>query len=298
MLDILARRDLAAGLVAGAVALAGGVAIARRRRPVARPVPLGGLLVVAAFLIGLALARRVPAGLVAGPSILVLAGVPVLLGSRGGRIVAIPLVLAGAASIALWGGLPSRTWLRVVALVAVPAVAWLLRDFELHPGRRGIGLLLLTVSAAGLFGTLPNTEQALVLLGVTVPIAFLGWPRPLATLGPGWAPAVAAIYVWTVAFGGSPRAGSVIGGLGCLGLLAAEPLGRALRGSEHGPLDRLPRRWWAGPGVAVVHGALVLVNSRVAGLRRSGVEAGLITVGTLLAVVLVCWALSRERTRP
>jgi hypothetical protein len=284
-----------AGLIAGAAAVAGALLLVRRRRS-NRPMPLGGLLVALAFLLGLAVVRRAPSGLAIGVALLVIAGLPAVLESRSGPLIGLFLSAAGSGSIAFWGALPDRAWLRITVLLSVPAAAWLLRDFELGPGRAGIGLVLLPVSAAGVFAGVPNTEQALLLLGVTAPLALVGWPRPLATLGPGWAPAVAGVYVWVVAVGGSLRAGAVIGGLGCLGLLAAEPLARAISAGK----SRLPFAWPSGlaaAAVGLIHGVLVLVCSRMAGVRRSAWVAGLIAGGTLAAATLALAALGRLRRR-
>jgi hypothetical protein len=78
--------------------------------------------------------------------------------------------------------------------------------------------------------------------------------------------------VWTVATGGAGRPGSVVGGLACLGLLAAEPLARLLDPRHRSPLDRLGRRWlpWS---ALVAHLLLVAIASRIVGRAETVAQA-------------------------
>src|SRR5690606_32918712 len=89
----------------------------------------------------------------------------------------------------------------------------------------GVGPVLVAVTVAGVYLTVPDTEMATVLLGAALPAAALGWPFAWGRLGGGGALATVAVVAWTVALDGRGRLGSVVGGVACLGLLAQ--IGRA-----------------------------------------------------------------------
>ena len=115
---------------------------------------------------------------------------------------------------------------RLTLALATVAIGVAIRDFDAMRGAPGAAWLLLTVSAAGIYLAVPDTELARVLLGVSIPFALLSIPKPLCRVGPAGSAAVAGLFVWVVVVGGRGRPGSVVGGLACLGILLAEPLGR------------------------------------------------------------------------
>jgi hypothetical protein len=178
------------------------------------------------------------------------------------------LGLTGAA-----GGGPAQPALGWPGLaLATAAVAAALAAFDRRWGRLGLLPLLLALSAAGIWATVPDTEAALVLLGAALAMALLGRPGPLAGRRPGLASfgvagslAVAAVLVWVVATGGAGRPGSVVGGLACLGLLAVEPAARGLDPRRRSPLDPLERRPGLAWAAAAAQLVLVAVASRVVG---------------------------------
>jgi hypothetical protein len=237
------------------------------------------------------------AGLVMG----VLALVVGLLAALPGRGRASPVPVAGllfvvalAAGVQLTIGLPGEPVPGPLLglLIVVPAVgtAALLADFDVRWRHRGLGPVLLTVSLLGVYATVPDTEMALVAVGVALPLSLLGWPWPLAAWGRAGALAVAGSLLWVVASGGVGRGSAVIGGIACLGLLAVEPIARRLHPHRRSVLSRLPDGPLGAPVVAAVQLPLVYVASRVAGTRSSVAAAaaiamagGAVAVGLALA---------------
>jgi hypothetical protein len=196
--------------------------------------------------------------------------------------------------VAYRGGLVDEAWIRGGVAAAIPVAALLVADFDSRHGRRGLAPGLLAISAAGVYLTVPDTEQAMVLLGAAVPVAVLAWPWAGARLGRAGAYASAGLFLWTVAAGGFARPSSIVGGAASLALLVAEPLGRMLSARQFGAIDGLPNRWWVTPIVAVVQAGLVLVAARVAGLRDSLAAAVLLAGGMLIVVAVVGAGLSGD----
>ena len=219
------------------------------------------------------------------------------------------LALAAAAAAGFAVVAPPRPGLGWPALgVATAAVAAALAAFDRRWRGLGLAPVLLAVTAAGIWATVPDVEAALVLLGAALPMTVLGWPlflarrapaRPPPALGVAGSLAVAGVLVWAVASGGSGRPGSVVGGLACLGLLAVEPAVRGLDPRRRSPLDLLEGR----PGLAwaalAAQLALVAVAARVVGrperaataLALAALELGL----ALAAGVAVARRPSRSR---
>ena len=82
--------------------------------------------------------------------------------------------------------------------------------------------------------------------------------------------------------------------LGSLGLLLAEPVGRGIGrpgerpGARPSPIDHLPNTWVAPLWIGIAQLCIVVVTSRVAGLRDKVAPAVLIAVGLLTTVAIVC----------
>lgn len=300
--DLVADGGFRAGLVCGLVAgvgLAAGSPFGRWVRG------LSGLAVTGAAVIGLAVRSELPAGLVAG--LVVLATTGWLTAGRRAptrAVASLPGALMVARSVDLDGG---PGWVRPAVVLIVAAGGALVAGFdrvsgerragsavapsagfedgELDPPEKGsaagrmarrVGLspVLLVVSAAGAYATTPETEHVVVLLGAALPVAVLAWWRPPLTLGRVGSLLVVALMAWVVAVDGAARPGAVVGGLACLGLLVILPA-----------LPAAPRAAPWPPGlVAVLHAGLVVVCSRVAGLRTSAADA--------LAISALAWALA------
>jgi hypothetical protein len=248
----LGNAELAAGLRFGLAASAIGL-VAALARPAARPLPISGLLFMAAFVAGLAAT--------AGP-----------------------------------GPAPDRWRQALVVSLLVPC-GWLMADFDARWRGRGLGPVLLAISVTGVYATVPDTEQALVALGAALPLALLGWPWPLTSLGPVGAYLATGVLLWVAATGGAPRGSAMVGGAACLGLLVVEPLARMLDPARQSVLEHLPE---GGVGVALAclpHLALVAVAARVAGLQPTAARAAAVVLAELVAAVLLALGVTRAARR-
>jgi hypothetical protein len=203
-------------------------------------------------------------------------------------VVGLALAAAGAAAIAA-SEVPTGLALRPPWMVGLAGVAGLLlADFDRRWRRQGLAVPLLLVTAAGIYLTVPDVEAAVVVLGASLPPVLLGWPVPFwrahppPSLGLPGALATAGLLVWTVASGGAARPGSVVGGLGCFGVLAVEPLARLLDHRRRGPLAGERAAWTA----LAAQLLLVGVAARVVG--RADTVAGALPPAVLaLAGALV-----------
>jgi hypothetical protein len=211
------------------------------------------------------------------------------------------LALTGAAVVALAvgdGGVTARLAAGRLAgtVVAAAAAGVLLASFDRRRWSDGLALPLLAVSAAGIWATVPDVEAAVVVMGVCLPFAGLGWPLLRSgppSLGLAGALATAGLMAWTVVTGGAGRPGSIAGGFACLGMLVAEPLSRLL--------DRRPRPADRPGGLAAqavpllaAHLVLVAVAARVVGRPASLRAAVPLALLELAAGVAVAGYLRRR----
>ena len=163
----------------------------------------------------------------------------------------------------------------VVAAFAAPAIA---RGDSTWEGS-ALGPVAVALAAFGVYACVPDTEQAIPVMAGSVGLAGVAVLVPRAGLGPFGSGAVTALLCWTVAVGGMARSGAIVGGIGCV-VAAATTLGYPITtGGRAGRRMALPRF------VAAV--VTVLLVSRVAGLRESGLEAAAIAVPVLLGHLLV-----------
>jgi len=188
-------------------------------------------------------------------------------GSSGARFAfGVPGALVLAASLPHGFGFDLR--------VAVVVAAAVLGPFAVVGARRDPRLVavLFAIAGVGIYACVPDTEHAKALLGALLAAALVAVDRRLpATLGVG---ALTGLVVWTVAFDGHGRPGSVVGGLACLGVIVLLPLaGWGWRG--RGPA-----------GVAIgVQVVVVAYESRVAGFEQTAAMAGLLA----LPVLVLAW---------
>ena len=175
-----------------------------------------------------------------------------------------------------------------VGAVVVVAAAPLIAFFDDNDTERSWGPGLWLVTAAGVFAAVPDTEEALVLLGVSIPVALLGWPLRLVRIGPGAYPLV-AVFVWVAAWGGRGRPASIVAVTACLGVLLIEPIigrtkwarGRHLPSGVAGVLS-----------VGATHAGVVLIASQWAARQTSVAMAALVgalalLVGTAALILLL-----------
>lgn len=282
VLETFTQASFRNGLAIGALALLAGVVVAalwRRRR--GRPCPVAGLLIAAAGGAALLQSQRPMLGLVPGLVALAVAGVVVDAVPRLRSLLPV-LALPGAWLVAT-GVEVSQAWAPLAVGVAVAGGGALVADFDGRWSVRPLGPALMVVSLAGVFLTVPETREALPVLGAALPLAVLGWPASLASLGAGGSLSSTALLAWTVAQGGTFRDTALVGGLACLGMLVAEPLGRLV--GPHRRRHRLPRPSWVLAAVLVAHAVVVLVAARVAGLGDD-----LVTAVAVAALVLAAGA--------
>ena len=286
------QRHLQVATAAGAAAT--GVLVGLRRRwPRLRPVAAGPILVLSAAA-ELLHTGDAPRSLLLAVAVLAVGGGAgqLLLGRRLRTawprwLVAGAAVVPGSALLAYGPGMdvPGPSWVRVTLVVATPAATAAFWSFERRWVR--LALPLLSVSAAGIYATTPDTEQILIVLGAVLGVTVAGWWAGLG-VGTVAAPAVTGLVTWTVAVDGRGRHSAIVGGLGCLGLLVAEPLAASLRRQNRAHPRPGPLRAVVG-GVAI-QVAVVLVASRVAGLRPATGEAVVIVVVLLVGVGFVLLA--------
>jgi hypothetical protein len=293
---VLGSPEFAVGWWFGLAALVGGLAAvaATRTRPPAT-LAIAGLLFAAGVAAALGRALGLPAGLAIGLVVLVGAGAAGRL--PAGRLLAPLAAVPGAWLVVSASGLPLGPRMRALLGLAVVAGGWLLVDFDATWRSRGLGPVLLAISAAGVYTTVPDTEQALVALGVALPLALLAWPWPLAALGRPGAYAAAGALLWVVGAGGAARESSVVGGIACLGLLVVEPAARRVHPACASVLDWLPEGPWGAAAAGVLHLGLVYLAARVAGLRPGLGQAVAIVLAELVTAVILALAAATARRR-
>lgn len=212
------RTGLVFGLVAAAVVAVAGM--------VARPVrPWAGVAFGVAALGALAEGLdgdRVPVtgGLVAGLALLAAGG---MLAGGGHPAVRLAAAVPGAVVVARSTDLHDPGWAMPTIVVATVVGGALVAECDRSLGRRGLTPVLLAVTVLGVYVTTPDTEHARVLVGVALPVALLGWPWPLASLGQAGSLVATALVCWTAVVDGLARPGAVAGGIACLGILVIEP---------------------------------------------------------------------------
>lgn len=275
--DILLHPFVVRGVIAGLVVLVLGiaVAIARGEDGVQR---FGGLLVAGAVTVVLYASEMLGLSQIVGVTLLAIAGLL-------GRSVAIRVLVAipGAFFVIRPDVASASSWLPWFAMVAIILSAPLVASFDDRYRETGLSLPFLGIATLGVFLTVPDTEGAMVLLGVSGIAGFLGWPKPFMTLGASGSYAVVGVYTFVAADGASPRPASIIGAMAALGLLLIVPIVIRLRstGWAH-DLDRIDALF-----PLITQLLLVLLISRTAGriVRVEGAAA--LTIALLAAVTAI-----------
>ena len=292
-LDALATIEFGAGLQAGLLTLVVGVVAGVVWRLVrGTPLPAAGLLLAGGAVWGLNEAVSLPPGLFQG--LVALAGAGLVAGTLPkSRTAGLLLAIPGAWALTSQGDLFEAEWIRWLVIAGTVVGGTLVADFDRRWRDAGFSPVLIAVSVVGVYVTVPDTEQALVLLGVSLPLMLLGWPSALAGLGSAGSYAAVGLLAWTAAAGGSARPSSIVGGVACLGLLAVEPLARAATPAASRVLDAAAGQWWGAVVVGVSHLVLVFVASRVAGLQPGAGEAAVIVSVELCLAVAATMTLGR-----
>lgn len=276
---------LSIGLQTGVVGLVAGLVLARPGRDRGRStMPIGGLVLAGSALVALLRSDLAGLRLIVGIGAL---GVLGLVGGRLGRWW--PAVALPAVAVAWWL-IPSLSrsgrWIEPVAVATAVGGGALVAAFDRRWGASGLTIVLFPISLFGVYITVPETGSAIVALGAVLPLVFLGWPVPAVSFGFGGALAASGLLTWIATTGGTSRPASILGGLACLGLLVLDPVARALAGGRS-LIDRIHCRWLSTSLAACAHFAIVLVASRVAGLRAEAVDAAAIVAVTACVSITV-----------
>jgi hypothetical protein len=287
--------ELRTGVATGAALTALGLAVGLLTRDRGhRALPVGGLLIAAGFVVGARHSAHLPDGIAVGLALLAAGGLVTGIFARRrewlgvfGIALAAPgaIVLATHLQVAAKHAPPRPSWIAVLVVVSVAIGGPLVANFDRRFGARGWPLVLYAVTAVGVYATVPDTERALVLLGVSVPLLLLGWPAALVSLGSSGSYAAVGVLVWVAATDGRGRETAIIGAIACLGLLVIEPAARLLRGRRATVLAALPTSIWTVLPVAGAHLVIVYVASRVAGLRHAiGAAATIVVIESVIVV--------------
>jgi hypothetical protein len=274
--------ELISGLATGALALLAATVQSRRH---AHHVPVAGLVMTAAALVAVSRTWSVVPGASVG-----LGGVALTLAWLDRRRPRCgPSFTAGAVLIAPFAAVlavdASPTgWVRGLVGAAIVLGATAASQTEAAWGDAGLPPVLYAITAAGVFAAVPDTEQAAVLLGASVPLALAGWPLAHVRLGPAGAGAAVALLVWVAAVGGRGREPSIVGAVACLGLLVTLPAGR-WRARRIGLVGAVGRSEYVAIPVVGAHLAIVAVASRVAGISSDLDVAATVAAATALAAL-------------
>lgn len=303
-LDAFTSKEFLAGFAFGLIALAlGALVVYVWHQWRNTPAPIVGVLLTVTAIAALQTTRDLSSNLWVGIILLTLGGA---LYPWATRVPLLPVALA----------IPGAWWVtRIVELSGVAWVSWLLfawivvgaplvTSFDRHFVDRGYGPILLVISIAGMFTTLPDTEEILVLFGVALPLALLAWPKVAGSLGAVGVYPAFGLLAWVITTGGRGRESAVVGATASLALLVLEPLIRWWRSRTF--LDRIPNKWWWVPMTAGLQLVIVLLATRVAGLidasQRAAITAGLVLFGATAVLAIVghrapVWRSKRRATR-
>jgi hypothetical protein len=272
------------GGIAVGMALLGALVWRRFRKERA---PFVGLAGGGAILLAMPVVRPVNGTLLGGLGLLALAGV-IFPWTRRNPFLPVMAALPGAWLVAT-SGLPGPGWVPVmvfgVAAICGPVISWFDDAAEVSP----LPVLLFAISAAGVYVTVPDTEEALVMLGALAAPTLLAWPLRMARLGAVGGHVIVGIYVWVVAWGGRGREGSVVGAVAALGMVLAAPIGAWIARK-----DNVTTAAWPGIWLVVLQVLVVAVTTRVGGLQTDPIAAAIIAVPTLIAALLLWVVVERS----
>jgi hypothetical protein len=298
LLHPLGTDEFRVGLMIGLAAAVIAGALAATRWPRLRQAPVGGALLVTATIAGLSWGSdgRRGGGIYDGLLLLLLAAALAQLEPMP-RLVRAALPVPGALVLAMnlprprtivieraadrvtaaqLAGVPA--WVPPLVVAVVLIGGWAVHDFERRWGSQLTAWMVL-VTAGGIYACVPETHQALVLLGAAVALASFALPWIGGRVGFGASYAVAGLVAWVAAIGGIHRGSAAIGAIASLGLLLAEPMAA-----------RLP--WRAGRlvaspyALALAQVVVVLLASRGVGLLR-GTALAAVAALVLMTVVTV-----------
>ena len=203
-----------------------------------------------------------------------------------GLVWGVAVVAALAAAGFLRGGLvgsgsrgPSTPlWHIAIAVLAVIFAAYGIQRLRTN----WVGASAVAVTIGGIWATVPDTERAAILIGVTAALAWAWWPADWASPRVAGSLVIGLILAWVALRGGVGRETGLLGALGSVTMLGWSAFA-------------LPQ---ARPGLTLIgHVALVAVWSRWAGLSTSSLTALAIGISASVAVALVLHLVNRLMSR-
>ena len=202
---------------------------------------------------------------------------------RRGSAALVSLGLAAGFGVWLEGGSPASGEVSAVAGLVGGAWAGLVGvGFSLMSSAfgRGVSAVAFLLWVVGVWGTVPDTERSIILMGVVL-AGLLGTIRADA---PVWLAVVplSTVVVWVALVDGSTRSSAPVGALAAAGLFVLLPL-----------VDRLRRR----PDtrlVLVAHVLIVVLSGRIAG-RAETLGGALLAATAILIGTTAVLALSPRR---
>ena len=284
--DLLTRPEFLMGLAFGII---GFVVLAALS--VGRDARGWGLILVTPLVIGIQIEEGTAPALTTAVILMAigggLRGVALHTSSRRGWLVpAWVLILAGGVfSTSLALEYSNRLFVPATFGVAI-GIGWALSTWEDGPHRIALGPMF-AISAFGIWTTVPDTDLARILIGISVPMAFATLPPFSVRISGAGAFALAAALAWLPLWGGDQRTGSVVGAWACIGMIELLPV--ALR-----MLPGLRIAMWQLVGL---HIGVVLVSARVIGLWDRATVAA-VGVAALCAGILGVVVLIRRGHKP
>ena len=291
--DLLTRTEFHTGIVMGTIAAAMLAILAVARAPGrARP---WGLATATATLIGVQLVDDHRLGLVGGVALMAIGGALVGWPSTQGatsrtttldapRLLGWAIIAAGAVLIPWRGRVEEDDWYFVATPVVAIAVGSLLSTWARTNDLRALGGLF-AITTFAVWTTVPDTDLARLLLGVSLPLALATIPPISASLTSAGSFALGGVFAWIPALGGEARPASIIGAWACIGMIALVPLTETLTGTRPSLRNAT---------LFLVHGLVVLIAARVIGLWTWAVPAAIAAIGLYAATVLLVHRLDRR----
>ena len=249
--------------------------------------PIGGPIVAVAAAVAMSVTRSLSTTVGAGLCLLAVAGA---LFSLSRRIALLPALTALPGAWLIGRSGPSGTgWVEPIAVTTVALVGPVVAGFEEDTEKSPIPMWLFTVSVAGAWLTLPDTEEVLVLLGALSMPALLTWPLRMLRLGSVGAYTLPGLYIWVVMWGGRGRESSIFGALAALGLLAAAPIAAWMAGR-----GRVSSYGLIGFFLVFGHAGLVIFVTRVAGFQVGPRSALLFAFSAVVTALMLWFAVERS----
>jgi hypothetical protein len=210
---------------------------------------------------------------------------------------------AGAAALAVTDGLDwssnVRPWALGAAGGAILAVG--VSTFRLLPRTAfWVPRVLFALAVLGVWGTVPDTEHARVLMGVTAALLVLGFGQAQSPVTRPGLMLATAVLAYVVLVDGWPRDSSIVGALGSLGMLVVAPITSAVQGmvAERRNERESAPRWLEGWSLVAAQVLLVILSGRVAGRVDSAVSAAVILLVSCLLVAAAWLGVSTWLQRP